>query len=343
MTEIPNGWYQIERPGLFPNSRAGVTQVLDEVALATIATNFAQARADYARTYGREFPGFPIDEEHLKLAGPHAPSAANGWLMNVRHVPGDGLEGEIRWTNTGQPKVAGGTLRFFSTEYDAGSLAPVDGDKTRVRPTRLTGLTLTNMPNNQGARPITNRKPEEPLVQPPTQNEPMKRLLMKLGLAAEASEDAAMAALDTVLNRETAATAEAAKLKGEITTLTNRAAKAEGEVKEIQNRAAETAVEFLARSAKLSDEEKVDARNLFLTNREAYDRYATRLTGQPAAGVTPPTLQNRAAAPALPAADAKQAANASAVRTKAEEIQRDNPRRPWGDCWRQAAAALAKA
>ena len=336
---LPNGWYQIERTGLFPNTRAGVTQVLDEVALATVANNFAQARADYARTYGREFPGLPIDEEHLKLAGPHAPSAANGWLMNVRFAPGEGLEGEIRWTSAGQPKVAGGVLRFFSTEYDAGSLAPVDGDKTRVRPTRLTGLTLTNMPNNQGARPITNRKPEEPLVQPPTQND-MKRLLMKLGLAAEASEDAALAALDTVLNRETAATAEVTKLKGEITTLTNRATKAEGEVKEIQNRAAETAVEFLAKSAKLSDEEKTDAKALFLTNREAYDRYATRLTGQPPADAKPPTLQNRATPPA---AGAKTSPNASAVRTKAEEIQRANPRRSWSDCWRQAEAALSPA
>jgi hypothetical protein len=25
MNELPNGWYQIERPGVFPNSRAGVT------------------------------------------------------------------------------------------------------------------------------------------------------------------------------------------------------------------------------------------------------------------------------------------------------------------------------
>jgi uncharacterized Zn finger protein (UPF0148 family) len=73
----------------------------------------------------------------------------------------DGIYGRIRWTATGKVAVDGGDYRFFSTEYDPNDLKVLNsgGGKQvrRVRPLRLDGLTLTNMNNNKGQKPITNR------------------------------------------------------------------------------------------------------------------------------------------------------------------------------------------
>lgn len=334
---VTNGWYQIEPLGDHPNAKGRVVQVLDETALRAVAENFRGEMTAYTNRYNRDFPGLPIDQEHEKL-DPTGSTEANGWLMDVRFSPGVGLEGNIRWTDTGRPKVAGGSYRFFSTEYDRASVTPVSGDPARIRPTKLVGLTLTNLPNNLGARPITNRQQAPAAPQdPPREEKHMKTVAIKLGLQPDAAEGAVLDAV-TKLQTDLAA-AEVAK-----TTLTNRANTAEAEIETIRNRAADEAVKDFATKAKLTPEETADARAMYLSNRAAYDRYAARvLPAAPAAGATPPVLKNRAEQPPgiKPEDPAGSNRQAVSVRVKAQEIQSASPTLPWTECWRQATAACA--
>jgi hypothetical protein len=146
-----DAWYQIEACGEFPNSRAGVVQVIDGAAVDSIVNNFNR-EADAQSNY----PGMLIDIDHFKHDDDKE-TRAYGWLMRLRNNHGV-LEGQIRWTTSGREAVDGGDYRYFSTEYAKDDMQTIGNSKPpRVRPLRLDGLTLTNMPNNQGASPITNR------------------------------------------------------------------------------------------------------------------------------------------------------------------------------------------
>ena len=158
-----DGWYDIEVPGNHPNKRAGIIQVIDARAVESIVDNFNH-EADAAPN----FAGMLIDHEHFKHDDDKE-TRAYGWLMRLRNKDGR-PQGQIRWTGTGKQAVDDGDYRFFSSEYDPAEMEPVDNSSIRnpqsairnqkfLRPLRLDGLTLTNMPNNKGQKPITNRNP----------------------------------------------------------------------------------------------------------------------------------------------------------------------------------------
>jgi phage I-like protein len=147
-----DGWYQIEPKGIHPNREAGVDQVIDNEAVSAIVNRF-NTDADAGKLpQGHELL---IDHEHFK-DHPDQETVAYGWLQRLQDRPA-GIYGQIRWTATGQAAVDGGNYRFFSTEYDTEDLVSLGGTPPQFRPIRLGGLTLTNMPNNKGATPITNR------------------------------------------------------------------------------------------------------------------------------------------------------------------------------------------
>lgn len=209
-----DGWYQIESLGEHPNRAAGVVQVIDGEAVESIVNRFNADAAAGALRHGREML---IDHEHFSDQ-PDQETRAYGWLQELQNR--DGVPyGRIRWTATGKAAVDGGDYRFFSTEYDPKDLKVLNSGKTaRVRPTRLAGLTLTNMPNNRGQKPITNRaEPGGPAdSQPPTQRtNTMKNIATKLGLSAEASEDAILAEVTKLLNRATTAEGQLAPVTQE--------------------------------------------------------------------------------------------------------------------------------
>jgi Mu-like prophage I protein len=151
-----DGWYALEVPGEHPNRAAGVVQVIDETAVASIVRRFNQEAEHYETQNGIAYPGMLIDIEHFKRDAGRE-TRAYGWLMRMQNR--DGVPyGQIRWTAIGQQAVDGGEYRFFSTEYDPKDLMVLNGTRpSRVRPMRLDGLTLTNEPNNRGGKPITNR------------------------------------------------------------------------------------------------------------------------------------------------------------------------------------------
>jgi hypothetical protein len=72
----------------------------------------------------------------------------------------------------------------------------------KVRPLRLDGLSLTNMNNNRGQKPITNRDPNGSTDQP-QRTKTMNTVAIKLGLAADASEEIVLAEVTRLLNRVT--------------------------------------------------------------------------------------------------------------------------------------------
>lgn len=199
-----DGWYQIETPGEHPNREAGVVQVIDQVAVTGMVNRFNQEADSYEAANG-PYPGMLIDIEHFKHdAGKE--TRAYGWLMRLENREGKPF-GQIRWTRTGKEAVDGGDYRFFSTEYAPADLQLLNvKDKApRVRPLRLAGLSLTNVPNNQGGAPITNQSRRDARAssadskkQPKTK---MQRLLTELGLSADASEEAAIAELGKIKNR----------------------------------------------------------------------------------------------------------------------------------------------
>lgn len=147
-----DGWYQIEPKGTHPNREAGVDQVIDDTACSAIVNRF-NADADAGKLpQGRELL---IDHEHFKEQHDQE-TIAYGWLQRLQNRA-DGIYGKIRWTAVGQAAVDGGNYRFFSSEYDPKDLVALGGSPPHIRPMRLDGLTLTNMPNNKGGKPITNR------------------------------------------------------------------------------------------------------------------------------------------------------------------------------------------
>ena len=208
-----DGWYQIEALGEHPHPTAGVVQVIDAEAAQAITRRFnAEAAAGELR-HGRELL---IDHEHFSDQ-PDQETRAYGWLQELQQRA-DGIYGRIRWTGTGRAAVDGGDYRFFSTEYEPEDLQPVKSENRRpkaelkpVRPVRLAGLTLTNMNNNRGQKPITNRGDSfvgaiaSAAINTNTNinnhNRTMQKIAEQLGLAAEAGESAVLAEVTKLLNR----------------------------------------------------------------------------------------------------------------------------------------------
>lgn len=244
-----DGWYMIEPHGEHLNRSAGVLQVIDAEATQAIANDFKE------RAQAEGFPGLLVDHEHFAM-DPDKESRAYGWLHNVEARP-DGLYGQIRWTETGKKAVDGGDYRFFSTVYDPAGLAPVANDAKepkRLRPVKLAGLTLTNVPNNKGGKPITNRADEFPptpsgdqaAITNTTKTNTMSKLNTLLGLAADASEDAIAAEVTKLQNRNTTLEATCTHLAEE---------QAEQDLAPIANR--------------ITPEEKAELKTQLIANRKA--------------------------------------------------------------------------
>jgi len=229
-----DGWYQIEALGHHPHRAANLVQVIDDEAARSIVKYFNTDAAAGGLRHGHEML---IDHEHFSDQ-PDQETRAYGWLQELQHRP-DGIYGRIRWTATGKAAVDGGDYRFFSTEYDPKDLAalnPADRNSKseikHVRPGRLAGLTLTNMNNNRGQKPITNRASfqntfADALASADTANKQTKGTSMKsvctlLGLSAEADEIAVHAAVSRLLNRGDIAPEALAALRTEHQSLTEQ-------------------------------------------------------------------------------------------------------------------------
>lgn len=292
-----DGWYQFEVPGEHVNERARVIQVIDAKAVDSIINRFT------AEAKTQNFGGLLVDRDHFSLDDTK-PTEALGWDLEMRNRAGI-PEARIEWTAVGRPLVEGKVYKYFSSVYEPRDVERigeriVNGRTYQVvRPLRLDRLALTNDPNNKGGKPISNRQPADadPAEKQETKT-PMKKLLAALGLAEDASEDSAVAALAQIKNRADSVAA-LQKERDELV-----AAQVEADLEKykgvIKNREAvkkallanrASALEFLEALNTPAEEKRPDAQRI--TNRSAAKTPAGNGDGKGASAEPPGAIRNR--------------------------------------------------
>ena len=137
----------------------------------------------------------PIDYEHqtqwARDNGQPAPAA--GWVREVR-VEDDAIVARVEWTERARQMITAREYRYFSPAFHHRK----DGTVTVI-----VGGGLTNAPALDLPALATDAKDEDEV----TMSEQIKRLLQKLGLAADADKAAVDAAIEKVDGGESAATA----------------------------------------------------------------------------------------------------------------------------------------
>ncbi len=223
-----DGWMPFfpygEVPGPIENpdgTTASVVQVLDRPAAEAVLAAF---RGEAAKP---NFGGVLVDIDHFSL-DPAKESRAAMWIDELQ-TRDDGVWFKSRVTNTGRTLLEGGDYRFISPVLEFPARQYRSGD--RVRPIGLHSAGLTNDPRIKGGLPLSNRQTaataERSEIQPT-----MKTVLKELGLADDASEQSAVAAVQTIRNRATKAEGDLVTLRTEHTELL--AAQVESDLKEFE-------------------------------------------------------------------------------------------------------------
>lgn len=206
-----DGWMHLfafgEVPGPIENpdgSTVNVVQVIDKPAADAVLAAF---RADAAEP---NFGGVLVDIDHFSL-DPSKESRAAMWIDELQ-ARDDGVWFKPRITNTGRQLIEGGDYRFISPVLEFPRRAYRDGE--RVRPIGLHSAGLTNDPRIKGGVPLSNRHTAATAERSETETT-MKNLLKLLGLAENASEESAVAAVQLIQNRATKAETDLGALKTE--------------------------------------------------------------------------------------------------------------------------------
>ena len=238
-------WYHLVPRGEYPHKESGKLQVIDDKALDAMLNNFR--------------PKLLIDQEHWSYDLERS-SEAFGWLTEVQKRD-DGLWGRVEWTDIGEPAVKNKRYRFLSPVWNPPDTEPLG--KNRIRPLRLDSAGLTNTPNLRGMVPLSNRRVgQASSLSISAGNKPkgtMNSVATKLGLSAEASEDAILAAVTSITN-------ERDGLKAEITPLKNRVTELESSNKSLLDAQVETDLDPLKN--RLTEEEIKPLRDGLMKHRE---------------------------------------------------------------------------
>jgi phage I-like protein len=273
-----DGWYQLAPKGEFPvtvgegeRPRETVMQLLDETAIAAMVNRFKKDAA------APNFSGLLIDYDHFSYDTDKSSEAA-GWIQELANRA-DGLYAQIRWTPQGEEAVKNGRFRFVSPVWLAGQVEKLG--KNRIRPLRLDTAGLTNSPNLRGMVPLSNRETPPGVPGNPQQTEPkgkMKTVAAKLGLSAEASEEAILAGVTALQNR-------VEKAEADVTPLKNRAEKAEARVITLEGEVVESTLDKY--SNRFPKEKREGWKKALIANRETTVELLEGLTvigGAPAKG-----------------------------------------------------------
>ncbi len=269
-----DGWWHLVPVGEFPHRESGFMQVLDREALAEMVNRFR--------------PGVLVDFDHFSYDTNRSSEAA-GWIDQVE-LRDDGIWAKARWSDLGQAALLNGRYRFVSPVWMPSELERLDGN--RVRPRRLDSAGLTNQPNLRGMAPMTNRQaasdePTGPANPKQSEAKSMKSVATRLGLQADASEEAVRSAVDVVIVERDA-------LKTEVGPLKNRATKAEDDLKALRLTQAET--DFAPYKSRIPEAAHEHWRQQLVANRDATLATLASL-GEPAteasAAPSVPVLKNR--------------------------------------------------
>lgn len=275
-------WLPIEVPGrhLSMMGDEPIVEVIDAKAVESIAHEFWKDEAD------PDFPGLLVDNDHLRH-DLSASTEAKAWVKRIENRGGVPW-GLLEFTDVGAAAIRNKRWKFFSSEYDGDGCEFVGRDdhgRRMFRPLRMSGLTLTNMPNHKGQKPITNRKALDSIEAEQTQpNKKMnKTALEKLGLDESATEDQINAKLDELIAK--AAKADSMEAEAEVETILNRHVKRypaadRGKWKDrlIKNRA--SAEEILADLPEIAEGAKPEGRPAITNRATAATPEASRANGE---------------------------------------------------------------
>lgn len=221
-------WIHIVPKGELPNREAGVVQVLDDIALGAILRNI---QADQARL-GDRWPGIYAGREHF-IYNAEQDSAALAWFKDFQQRP-DGLWAKRDGlTPAGQTALANKEYKF--TSFVADRRDTQDLGNGRLRILKLDTIGFTNQANGKELlTPITNRNSPAAACATADQHQQhqqanMKSIATKLGLSAEASEQAVLDALTPLLNRAEITPDALKTLRDQNVLLLNRNTELEGE------------------------------------------------------------------------------------------------------------------
>jgi len=236
------GWIHIVPKGELPNREAGIVQVLDDESLASI---FAGIEKDKNRL-GDKWPGIYAGREHF-IYNSEQDSEALAWFKDFE-IRGDGIWAkDDGMTDIGTDALKNRRYKFTSFVADRSDLKKIEGNRYRVM--RIETVGFTNQANGKELlTPITNRQgaavpcpdcgtPMKPMAgdkmfcpdcgktladagasaanQKQATKNKMKNIATKLGLAAEASEDAILAEVTKLTNRGDISSADLVTLRAE--------------------------------------------------------------------------------------------------------------------------------
>jgi phage I-like protein len=181
-----DGWIQVAPIGEYPNSKAGIIQVIDKDACDAMVNRFnEEAKVEH-------FPGLLLDFDHMS-SDVKAPSTAGGWIEALENRddgnpenPANGLWAKVRWSTDGEAAVKGGNYRLISPVWNRSQCE--DLGKNRFRPQRLDRAALTNDPVLKGMCPVSNR------ADGTADNEDLKARLEKAEKIIEAIQNAGTSA-----------------------------------------------------------------------------------------------------------------------------------------------------
>lgn len=327
-----DGWIHIVPKGELPNAEAGIVQVLDDASMDAILAGIEKDK----NRLGDRWPGIYAGREHF-IYDDTQDSAALGWFKDFEKredgiwAKDDGL------TPAGTQAVANREYKFTSFVSDPKQLQKIEGNRYRIAGIETVGF--TNQANGKELlTPITNREPNFADAGASAANQnintknQMKNIAAKLGLAAEASEDAILAEVTKLQNRVTELTPhETENIK-----LTNRLKAVDGE-----------AVDALLAQHGVKEEKVLNRLKPVIQALPTRDERISALKDfgfKPVEAVRPATrVLNRgngaaAAEDGMEGADEKTIANK--IKNRANELKGAAPGRKFDDCWKQAAREL---
>jgi phage I-like protein len=159
--------------------------------------------ADLAAVVAASLPAggrLPIDQDHATdlAAKQGLPAPARGWIVAM-DVRADGIWGEVEWTETGKALLADRSYRGISPVFKTGAGGKVD---------RILRAALTNDPAIAELNTLMQANIED------NDMDWKKQLASLLGMEADASDDAVMAAVKKLATEEKTETAAIAKAAG---------------------------------------------------------------------------------------------------------------------------------
>lgn len=210
-------WFQLVPKGQFPIARKEgdkvrtYVQVVDDRAVERIVGAFLNRRTTN--------PAYRvlIDFEHFSH-NPGKSSAAACWITDME-ARADGVWAKGEWSDEGAAAIKNRRYRYLSPVWFPRQIERIDS--SRVRPVEVNDAGLTNKPNlGEALQPFWNREDfhgREATNENSNQGNPMKdRLILLCGLAATATDEQIVAAVEAFKNR--ASTTDS--LQGQLTALT---------------------------------------------------------------------------------------------------------------------------